>query len=255
MKIEVTIPLNIFRACATHAAKNDIRGYLNGIYIDWLRGKVVATDGNRLLAVTVPSARAIVPRGGPDAAVSDIRDGIIIPKDTVSALFAAYKGAHYSPIGSGGSMPVTVSVQWENRTESGVLHYGEVRASIVVPSGVLTFIPANITLGRYPDYVRVIPQSIGDYEFSTLNPEYVADALAALAAVAGIKPGKTPVSVYTRGTDSAIVPGYECADYPALAVIMPQRGDSLDKTRAAVVRELFAVHAVTDMPATESAAA
>lgn len=251
MKIEVSLPLNVLRAAATHAADGDIRRYLCGVYLDFSRGKVVATDGHRLLCVTVPTVRAILPHGGPDAAVQEIRDGIIIPNETIAAALAAYRGATYKPTGTLGAAQVAVTVEWDNREESGVLHYGVVRASIVVPSGILNFTPVNIDFGKFPEYWRVMPRAdqLGAFQYAVVNPAYLADAHKALCMVAAVNPASNFPPVYYRGENSALMPGFASAECKALVVVMPVRAGAESDARGMVVAELLAAHDSVPVPA------
>lgn len=214
----ISVPLNVLRATITHAAVKDVRYYLNGIFVDTARGKVVATDGSRMIVVDAATVRhASIP-------------SFIIPDDSIRAALSAYKGAAWAT----SCTPVDITVTLADVPSGGVR---VATGTLATPTGTVNFSAID---GRYPDYTLVIPRvdQVGDYAFSMLNPDYVSDAIAAVKMLAGIPAKKSAaIPVWTRGDQSALIYGRDCGP-KALIVIMPMRSDedsikALDSTRAA----------------------
>jgi hypothetical protein len=220
----IAIPLNVLRATLTHTAVKDIRYYLNGVFIDTARGKVVATDGHRMIVVDAETVRhAVIP-------------SFIIPDDSIRAMMSAYKGTTWAT----SCAPVDITVTLADVPSGGVrVNTG----TLAAPTGTVNF---NAIDGKYPDYSRVIPapDQVGAYAFSILNPDYVVDAIAAVKILAGIPAKKSAaIPVWTQGDRPALVYGRDSGP-KALIIIMPMRDDSgaagiiaadraLDSTRAA----------------------
>ena len=220
----IAIPLNVLRATLTHAPSKDVRYYLNGVFIDTARGKVVATDGSRMIVVDAETVRhASIPP-------------FIIPDDAIRAMLSAYKGATWAT----SCTPVDITVTMADVPSGGVR---VVTGTLATPTGTVNFTAID---GKYPDYTRVIPapDQIGAYAFAILNPDYVVDAIAAVKILAGIPAKKSAaIPVWTQGDRPALVYGRDSGP-KALIVIMPMRdtnaatnADSadraLDSTRAA----------------------
>jgi len=181
---KITVFARYFRAALTHAAQKDVRYYLNGVLLDTATGKLVSTDGHRMLIITDSCLRAVS------------GESVIIPRDAIAAaLKLAGKSCDF----------VTV-------TES----------AIQLDSGAsVAYKPID---GVFPDWRRVMPRGerIGDQAPAMYLPEYIADAVAAVNIVRGRAPSKCvgKVAVYQRGNDSAIVSDGETG---VIAIVMPQR--------------------------------
>jgi DNA polymerase III sliding clamp (beta) subunit (PCNA family) len=154
--IEVTVPVTHLKALRMHSANNDVRDYLNGIYFDIANGKLVATDGHRMMLV------GTTPKHG----------SFIAPNEFVDYIIKACKGRH---------APESVEIRFEN---------GKMECQV----GDSTF-RANAIDGKFPDYARVIPASLTG-EYSHINYEYVYDAAKALALIDGAKKQYAPTIVY-----------------------------------------------------------
>ncbi len=181
---KITVFARYLRAALTHAAQKDVRYYLNGVLLDTDAGKIVSTDGHRMLIITDSCLRAEYGRS------------VIIPRDAIAAaLKLAGKACDF----------VTV-------TES----------AIQLDSGAsVAYTPID---ARYPDWRQVMPRGerIGDQAPATYAPEYIADAIAAVNVARGRAPSKWAgkVAVYQRGNDAAIVSDGENG---VIALVMPQR--------------------------------
>jgi DNA polymerase III subunit beta len=188
--IEVTVPVSHLKALRLHSANNDVRYYLNGIYFDIANGKLIATDGHRMMLV------GTTPKHG----------SFIAPNDFIDNIIKACKGRH---------APESVEIRFEcDKMECQV--------------GDSTF-RANAIDGRFPDYARVIPESLSG-KYSHINCEYVYDAAKALALIDGAKKDYAPTIVY-NGNGAAIAYG---ANDTALVVLMPMRVDRTDHTSGIV---------------------
>ena len=188
------------------APKSDVRFYLNGVYLDPARGALVSTDGSVMFVTQFPELKR------------DNAPAVIIPRD---ALAAALKLCSKK----------AVSLEMDVEAISGAVR--------------LTFRPDAVSStscsaidGRYPDYMRVIPQTVdgtaGGYDPGLLAR--VADALAAF----GSRKSTHNVRLYQNGPSGAAWMMLEPNSgevAPHLAVIMPLRAhDSmpLDKVTGLV---------------------
>jgi DNA polymerase III subunit beta len=184
--IEVTVPVSHLKALRIHSADKDTRYYLNGIYFDIANGKLVATDGHRMMLVGITAKHG----------------SFIAPNEFIDNIIKACKGRN---------APESVEIRFEcDKIECQV--------------GDSTF-RANAIDGKFPEYWRVIPESLSG-KYSHINCEYVYDAAKALALIDGAKKDYAPTIVY-NGNGAAIAYG---ASNTALVVLMPLRGDRADYT-------------------------
>ncbi|KDD18748.1 hypothetical protein [Bordetella bronchiseptica] len=127
--MHINIQLSHLKAAAHGAAKNDIRGYLNGVCIQATatETRYIGTDGHALVAV----------RHG---ASNDVpgRVEIVIPRDVIDAIKASKRD---------------LSQRWILDEAGGAEMY-----KLVSPSGVIR--PFAAPAGRFPDYTRVIPETL-----------------------------------------------------------------------------------------------
>jgi DNA polymerase-3 subunit beta len=174
--IEFTAPLSSIRAARTHAAKKDLRYYLNGVCFDLSKGKIAATDGHRLFVCNGPYITAA--------------PSVIISNETLDAALKQFTG-DYSRAKRNGDAPVRISVDGDTIT-------------IETPIG---FIAGKAVEAQYPDYMRIIPQELSG-EPATINPEYLADAGEALSLFHNAKKSK-PYNghVFYNGSGPCLVTG------------------------------------------------
>jgi hypothetical protein len=251
ISINLTVSLATIRAARTHAADKDIRYYLNGIFLDTVAGKIVSTDGHRLFI-----APATGVRHGRDMsdAIPAIRTGVIVPNDAIDAALKLYAGefARGKPMGA---CDVTITLEWDTRPDPdrpGVRILGNPVGRISVPNGGhIGFSPVD---GKFPEWRRVIPRAeqLGAVSFAGINPQYLADAMSAIAIARNVARNKThPVGVWMRGEGVGIVTD-EAADI--MVAVMPMRtwgfGDT-DATRAPFVSALIDAATDTPVPAAE----
>ena len=149
----LTVSLSIIRAARTHAAEKDLRYWLQGVYFDTKHGKLVATDGHRML---VASASGIQSSVAP----------FIISNETLDAVLSQYKGDY----GRGkrlGDVEITVTVS------------DEMTVSFNTPIGLISGKPVD---GTFPDYRRVIPkpENVMTEKPAVFNQTYIHEAFDAI---------------------------------------------------------------------------
>ena len=149
----LTVSLSIIRAARTHAAEKDLRYWLQGVYFDTKHGKLVATDGHRML---VASASGIQSSVAP----------FIISNETLDAVLSQYKGDY----GRGkrlGDVEITVTVS------------DEMTVSFNTPIGLISGKPVD---GTFPDYRRVIPkpENVMTEKPAVFNQTYIYEAFDAI---------------------------------------------------------------------------
>lgn len=205
------VSINAIRAARSHAAKNDVRYYLLGVHFDLEAGRIVATDGHRAFICAGP----VVPGAGT----------FIMPNGLIDNVLKAV-----------GKRPLYDTVKVS------VSDIGAPRAiTIDAVSGTFSAPAAD---GTFPDWRRVVPQSVSG-ETAQFNPEYLTDAREALATYQGFKADKTAFKVAHNGTGPSICTS-NCDT--ALVVVMPIRPQD---TADAASRAAWAV----SMAARDAAAA
>ena len=200
----LTVSLSTLRAARTHSADKDVRYYLCGVYLDTKAGKVVATDGHRML---VAHARGVKLDAAP----------VIIPNDMLDAALKQFGGeyARGKPLGA---CDVSITVDGAQLT-------------IATPIGQ---VHGRALDGVFPDWRKVVPK--GDEEGlldgapAVLNSDYVTEACAAFAIARNIskaKAGIHAVRVLQRGEFPSIV----CDTDPDMVIIiMPLRQSDAQRT-------------------------
>lgn len=183
------IRVGIIKGALEIAPKDDVRYYLNGVYIDPPRGLVEATDGHALFVAALNDATAV-------AAKFADWPAFIIPRE-VAAAAAKGKGC-----------VVTIY-----RDSFGAY-------TITTAAGPLAFTPID---GRWPDTARIVPAKCSG-EIAQFNPELLADCQNALRLAAGAKASaKFPVFLNHNGQGAALMTAGQC---DALCVVMPWREDT-----------------------------
>ena len=158
----VTVPTEQLAAALLFAAKQDIRYYLNGVFIDAKAQNIVATDGHTLYVGAPNTLRGI--EGDPA--------DVIMPREFVEAI-VKWK------------LPsVIISLEDDGRR--------------LTAKGVNTQITALSVDGKFPDWRRVYPKSEDVSGGATyLNPEYLMRAWKADIALGGSK--KFPTFIQKQG--------------------------------------------------------
>jgi DNA polymerase-3 subunit beta len=191
----IHIQRNTLKAASLFMAKSDIRYYLNGVLIESsdTETRAVATDGHALLARR--------------EARKDDNDGIasfIMPDNVVSAILK-WKAPHKNAL----DMPVIITVPDDPKAE----HRAEWCGQIVV------FRPVD---GKFPEYSRIIPQSLSG-EAASFNADLLIKCQKAAIELGTNKNG---FFAFKQNGNGGAVATFG-AD--AFAVIMPLRPDKLDQ--------------------------
>jgi diadenosine tetraphosphate (Ap4A) HIT family hydrolase len=183
--------------------KEDVRTYLCGLHVDFPNGRIVATDGHRLIVKKIePNA---------DGPVATIPRALIeqvtrLKSPDANVVISLWGETEQKPDAAGEVRDVTV------------LH-----AELCRGSGIYR---AKDIESRYPEIARVIPKRVSG-KLGQFNAEYLADCSEALSAIANVGKFKFPAYVH-NGPDNAGVMFF--AHEPSLlAVIMPMR-DGADTT-------------------------
>jgi len=182
------VPVTALTAALTHAAKDDIRYYLNGVYLDAESGRIVATDGHRLLVI-------------PCDAVRDGKLGVILPRDAVDFVLTTYRKMNKRDRVCCAAVVVTAGPDFE----------------LTVRFATGQSYGCKAIDGRFPDYGRIIPREL-DGTPGSYNPEYILAASDALASLTG---SNHPARVFQNGPDKPCI--VQHVNGPALAVVMPMR--------------------------------
>lgn len=212
----LTVSLATLRAARTHAADGDIRTYLNGVYLDTLAGKVVATDGHRLLAADAAGIRCDAPP-------------VIVPNSMIDAALKQYAG-DYARGKRLGDCGVSITLDGQSVT-------------IATPTGQVTGTALN---GHFPDWRRVVPtaETVGDNVPSVLNYQYLFDACDAVLTARNLckkAAMNNPVRIHYRGEFPAVVTDGRGG---LVVIVMPVRNEIHPEAAIVACRE-----AHTDTPA------
>jgi len=156
MKFTLAQSKKVVKAFAKHAAKKDVRYYLQGIHFK--NGEMVATDGSRMAILTSPEI----------ASISRALDGCTI----------ATTARNLDAIAEMISSPIAETELFFDK-ETGVLKTP--RNSYVIDSVVPQGTDFDV---RYPDYRRVIPGDIkSEFKMFAYNAKYIVDACSLVSAV------------------------------------------------------------------------
>lgn len=209
MQTTLNIPLNSLRAALSHTPEKDVRYYLLGVYVDTRNGRVVGTDGHRMLICCGPIADC---------------DPFIIGRDDLIRALKSY-GPEYNRGKALATECMAVTVETSDR---------KTYLTLEGPNGAKFTAPA--VDGVYPDYRRVIPATHRAIEFATYNAEYVAEAFDAIALYRNVPKKdafKHGAGLWMQGNSPGIVADSETG---VIVIIMPMRSDTTgDKFRNALL--------------------
>jgi hypothetical protein len=182
------INAHLYLAALTHAAKDDIRYYLNGVSVEPCAeggAVIVATDGRRMLAMHDANARCA--------------ESIILPEMKFAYIkLTGKREPRYLRVVRV-DRAVTVIVQDEEGKE-------------------LLSMPVNLVDGKYPDWRAVIP-AVATVAPTSWNPDY----LSALNAVSKGFDQTCWAHLAAGGGESASLFTF---NVPAFVVIMPVRDET-----------------------------
>ena len=173
------------------AGKNDVRYYLNGVYLDFPAGRIVATDGSRLFCGAIPSA---------DCAP------VIVPRDMVEKVLKANRAL---PKTTRETCALIVNVTAPGNVPT--VQFNHALAGAVFESAAIDV--------KFPDYARVIPDKVSG-EPAGYNPEYLVDARDALLLYGERGRILQGVNWGFNGTGPGV---FDLPGITALVVVMPLR--------------------------------
>ena len=190
-------PARQIESILLHAAKRDVRTYLNGILFEHRNGigRMCATDGLSLIVAKCPvylgpSVSAIVPREIMEAALKSL--------------------------GKKGRDSQNLSVE-------------VIGAKVTVLTVGGASFAGQLIDGSFPDYRRVLPVSSFDQSQAVISG-YLIDRFDRSAAIWAGKPVGSMFCTYRTRTDSAALVSLG-ADDEAIGVVMPRRDEcAIDRT-------------------------
>jgi len=189
--MKITLTGAMLKAALTHAAKQDVRYYLNGVLIEATarETRVVATDGHRACIIRAAAENDLGQLGVVPQIVT-----FIMPRDVIDAMKIAARDLRSAAI----TLESTDGKEWR----------------VSGPCSSVVFKPVD---GKFPDYRRIVPEKSSG-EAGHYNPDYLLDAKKALMLLTGSK--QAMIRVHPNGTDAALVTGL---DPNFVGVIMPYR--------------------------------
>lgn len=196
--LKCALPISAIKAALLFAGKEDIRGYLNGLCVEFAPGTVrlIAVDGHRLIVQNIP-----LMEDAPSCA-APVR--FVVARDAVNA---ALKLAP--------KRTVAIECTYTQTTEPDTTRVGVTIVSVArIDFGGVNAVDLQATLGRFPEWERVVPNACSG-ELAQYNADYLADAQKAGALL-----GNRFISVGYNGTSPALITLTD----NAFAIVMPMRG-------------------------------
>lgn len=184
---QTKINLAYIKAAAVCAAVGDVRDYLNGVMVEILEDETryVATDGPRLVIL-----RENLAKDDP----AQVPAQIIVPGKIVKAIKPCFKKQSHCD-----------------------LYYGEGECKLSGLAVDLSFRPID---GKFPDYLRVVPNTAPTMEPGQFNPDFLADFKRVIEKAFSSK--SSPV-IYPNGKESPAIVMHDGSD-SMIGVVMPLRG-------------------------------
>ena len=179
------IKLNTLAALLKIAGKKDARYYLNGVYIDPVKGHAVATDGHIGLIVALPWKDATI-------------EPFIIPRDLIETAVKATSKR--------GEQLVIVSIDDFKGIRTRTLELSTSAGKFGAPE----------IDGRFPDYLRIVPQTISGVQSEQYDPASLVRMQEALVLLAG----KCWLDLHHNGNGAAVC---TTKDADCIGLIMPRR--------------------------------
>lgn len=164
------IPASSLRAALTCAAKNDVRYYLNGVFLDLPRGRIVSTTGAILFCGAGPRA---------DHA------GVIIPREIIETALKA--------LGRKFERTFMVGVEITEQT-----------IRLNVPGAIAA---GTCVDGEFPQYERILPRNPSGVT-AQFDPELLVKARDAINAYTGAS--VIGHALIHNGDSAAVMPGKNC---------------------------------------------
>lgn len=186
------LPISALAAVLVCAAQDDVRYYLNGVYLDFPKGRIVATDGHRLFCGAIPAADVepvIVARGQAEQALK--AHGKLRKRERESIVAFALA----------------------------VTEAGGVRSVAIHATAAGAVFTDKAIDGRFPDYERVIPLNPSG-DLAQYDPLYIASAAEALGRFDGRDRHKLYINIEHNGNAAGLV---TMEGVEAFCIVMPVR--------------------------------
>lgn len=206
------LPVNALAAALICAGDQDVRYYLNGVYLDFPNGRIVATDGHRLFCGAITPADC---------------EPAIVPRKLVEQVLKAHKSQGKRDRERFNTLAVSVG--------EAIGEQGDKLRSLTLAHPAVGFTGTGISIdATFPDYERVIPRedseavnTCGNYDL-----QYLADAGKALALYAGAENERVARYCHVQQNGPHIPCTVARYDSPAFVVIMPVRSGDTAPDRA-----------------------
>ena len=191
--MKVLLDYNILKAALPCAAANDIRYYLNGVYIKATSNEVryAATDGHLLFTAKKESG------------IDNWNVEIIIPTITVERAIESHEKVYGEKSGE-------INISLESIDEDRYILIGECRYILV--DQVFKAID-----GTYPDFLKIIPENCSGV-LGKFNAKLLAKISKAVAMAN--KSDISDVTLNHNGDDASVIVG---ADPSVIGAIMPMK--------------------------------
>lgn len=152
----------MLKAAQLFAAANDIRYYINGVFLDSKSGNMVATDGHRLIVI--------------EAGWNSEHD-VIIPNELIDNVIKALRKTEM------------VEIEYDPETK------------VITFRTLYSTWSAKAIEGRYPDFQAIIPRDEVRSP-GVFDPEYLMDAAKAAGLLVGSKDKMSGLVLKTNAPDN-----------------------------------------------------
>jgi hypothetical protein len=215
----LTLPLSFVTAALLISSKDDIRYYLNGIFVHEVGGeiRVCATDGHRLIVSRfVPAKGQRIPKWA--------KDGIILPRNELAQAMPIFqKNASVHEM----ARHMHPAKSLENESVTIELAPGSDIAALRTANGFASF-RMKLVEGKFPDYARVLAghgANLARGEGDAMRTSTISAAYIKSAADVASKLGARAINSFLGQEQSAALFTFDGAPDTVL-IIMSMRGDA-----------------------------
>lgn len=180
------LPARALAAALTHAAKDDVREYLNGVMLDFKKGRVIGTDGHRMFIGQIPTADF---------------ETVVVPRELAEKAVKAAK----QELRHGYALALSIN---DGRA-----------ITIISVFGGVTVSADRVEVGRLMEYERVVSLN-PSHDPAQFNLGYLADTRKALAIYSGKDKSRCWPNVAPNGGSAALVTD---SGVTAFCIVMPVR--------------------------------
>lgn len=205
-----TLKVSALAAALKCAGVDDVRYYLNGVYVDFPEGRIVGTDGHRAFVGEIPRADC---------------SPVILPRELCERIVKANRGVKLRDGRDTAAVFLTVG-------EPVIVQDKEPARRVTVSHPLAgATLEALEVIARFPEYMRVIPRKVDGVPCG-YNADYIAEAGEALSLYAERDKSKSAFfNWHFNGNSGGL---FTLAGVPALVVIMPLRDVATPDTAEAL---------------------